>query len=323
MLKKIGLGLLGLIVVLAIVFAVGPRPQAEIVTAFDASTLGDDLDAYLADNEAAFDDLKDGQGKQIIWANGAKGEKTDLSVVYVHGFSASSGEIRPVPDRVAADLGANLFFTRLTGHGRSGDAMAEATAAAWMDDLAEAIAIGERLGEGVVLITTSTGGTLAKAGYSVDGLMDKVAGVVFVSPNFKIKNAMAPLLTAPWAASVLPALTGSERSFEPLNEAHATLWTTQYPTAALFPMAALVKETAKIDDATISVPALFVFDDGDMVVDAATTRQVAANWGGPSQIVTLENNDDPFKHVIAGDALSPSTNDEAVDAMVKWAREAH
>lgn len=322
MLKKIASGLLVIIAILAVVFVLGPRPQADLVTAFDASVIGEDPDAYLATSEAAFDDVRDGLGKEIVWADPATKAKSEFALVYLHGFSASKGEIRPVPDQVAKALGANLYFNRLAGHGRTGDAMAEATTQAWMDDLAEAIAIGEMLGEKVVLVTTSTGGTLAKAGYAVNRLMDPVAGIVFVSPNFKINNAMAPLLTMPWAATLLPVISGAERSFEPENEAHATLWTTKYPTVALFPMAALVRDAADIDAANIKVPALFLFDDEDRVVDAATTRHVAGTWGGPAEILTIPDNDDPYNHVIAGDALSPGTTQQAVDAIVNWANTA-
>jgi hypothetical protein len=44
------------------------------------------------------------------------------------------------------NLGANLYFARLKGHGRSGDAMLEGSVQAWVDDFAEAVAIGRRLG---------------------------------------------------------------------------------------------------------------------------------------------------------------------------------
>ena len=82
--------------------------------------------------------------KRIVWA-GAAGQKTPLAVIYVHGFSASAEEIRPVPDEVAKALGANLFYTRLAGHGRSGDAMAEPLAGDWIEDMAEAMAILQKL----------------------------------------------------------------------------------------------------------------------------------------------------------------------------------
>ena len=69
--------------------------------------------------------------------------------------------MRPLPDKVAAALGANLFYTRLTGHGQDGAAMAEGSVNAWINDYAEAIAIGRAIGDKVVVIGTSTGASLA------------------------------------------------------------------------------------------------------------------------------------------------------------------
>ena len=67
-------------------------------------------------------------------------------------------------DIVAGAVDANLFYTRLQGHGRSGKAMGEATVEGWINDLAEAEAIGRRIGERMVLVGTSTGGTLTDLG---------------------------------------------------------------------------------------------------------------------------------------------------------------
>jgi esterase/lipase len=98
--------------------------------------------------------------KRIAWA-GEAGVKTPLGVIHIHGFSASAEEMRPVPDKVAANLGANLFFTRLAGHGFFDEAMAHASAGNWNEDMDESMAIGRRLGDRVMILSTSTGGTLA------------------------------------------------------------------------------------------------------------------------------------------------------------------
>ena len=122
-----------------------PRDSVDRSISFDAGTLPDDLDAYLAASEAQVADLTPGSAKRIVWA-GAVGAKTQLAIVYVHGFSATAEEIRPVPDNVAKAVGANLYFIRLAGHGRSGEAMATATAGDWVEDMAEAMAIGRQIG---------------------------------------------------------------------------------------------------------------------------------------------------------------------------------
>ena len=70
--------------------------------------------------------------------------------------------MQPLPRQSGGGgLGANLFYTRLTGHGQDGAAMAEGSVNAWINDYAEAMAIGRAIGDKVVVIGTSTGASLA------------------------------------------------------------------------------------------------------------------------------------------------------------------
>src|SRR6202007_3384630 len=102
--------------------------------------------------EAEVTDIRPGLQKEIVWADPASRARTPLAIVYVHGFSASKGEVRTLPDRAAAALHANLFYTRLTGHGEDSDAMAKGSINAWVNDYAEAIAIGRAIGDRVIVI---------------------------------------------------------------------------------------------------------------------------------------------------------------------------
>ena len=106
-------------------------------------------------------DLRPGLEKSIIWA-GKPNHRTRYAIVYIHGFSASKEELRPVPDLIAAHLGANIFYSRLTGHGRTAEAMREANVSAWNQDLAEAFEIGTMIGDQVIILSCSTGGTLGR-----------------------------------------------------------------------------------------------------------------------------------------------------------------
>ena len=158
--KIVTIGLI-VIAVLAIAFLLGPRVAVDTTVSFDPAAIGADPQAYLASQEAAVKGHPARPEKEIIWADPATKAKTPLAIVYIHGFSASKGEVRPLPDKVAAALGANLFYTRLTGHGQDGAAMADGSVNAWINDYAEAIAIGRAIGGKVVVIGTSTGASLA------------------------------------------------------------------------------------------------------------------------------------------------------------------
>jgi alpha-beta hydrolase superfamily lysophospholipase len=317
-----GLAALLVLLALALGFAVafGPREPVDREIAFDAAALPAELDPWLAEREGALPGLRHSAQKRIVWA-GAAGERTPLSVVYLHGFSASAPEISPVPARVAEALGANLFLTRLTGHGRDGAALAEARAGDWIEDTAEAMAIGRRIGARVVLIGTSTGGTLAKLAAHDPDLSEGLAGVVFVSPNFRINRLGASLLTLPWARDWLPVAMGAERGFAPVNAAHAANWTTRYPSEALVPMAALVAHVRRLDPARAEAPALFLYSEHDKVVSPSAVLRMAAEWGGPVELrrFVMGPGDDPADHVLAGDILSPGQTDRAVSVIAEWA----
>ncbi|GIT91942.1 lysophospholipase [Jannaschia pagri] len=312
----------GLAVAIGALWIVGPYETVETEISFDGTTVPEDLDGWLADTEAQVPNLRPASAKRIRWA-GPPGQRTDLAIVYLHGFSADPWEIRPVPDRVAEALGANLFFQRLSGHGRDGAAMAEPSAGDWLEDLAEAMEIGRRLGDRVLLMATSTGGTLAALAAADPALAPVRAdldGVILVSPNFKVASPAARLLSWPAARHWVPLLAGETRSFEPQNTRHAAHWTVEYPTVSVLPMQALVDYAATMDWSAATVPALIYVSPDDSVVDPTTTERVAAAWGGPMTVerVTLVEGDDSYNHVLAGDILSPAQTPEAIDRFVAW-----
>lgn len=307
------------VIVGALIWLFVPREPVKVETSFDPSVIGEDLDAYLAENEARFDDITPGVEKRIIWA-GSPGEKTDWAVVYIHGFSATSEEIRPVPDQVAEHLGANLYFARLRGHGRGSIAMVEPVAGDWLEDTAEALAIGRRIGRDVLVIATSTGGTAVAIAATDPAMMEQVKGVALVSPNFRVRSPTGVIFEWPLARIWGLVLEGAERGLDPQSEGHAKYWTTIYPTTALVPMAALVRHARKLDYSDVTVPAMFLFSDEDAVVSAEATRAVSTRWGGRVTLAPrkMGPNDDPFNHVIAGAILSPEQTDKTVEILKDW-----
>ena len=317
--KFVGRTLLALFVMGCVMWFIGPYEDTSFKISFDDGLLEGGVDAYLKIQEAPILNIREDSEKRVIWAGDKEG-KTPLSVVYLHGFSASSQEIRPVPDDVASALGANLVYTRFQGHGRDSAAMAEGTVKGWMADVVEALAVARRVGDKVLIISTSNGGTLAALALHNPELQTNVAGVVFVSPNFGVNNPAASLLTLPAARYWLPFLVGKTRSFEPRNEAHSLQWTTSYPSTAVFPMAASVKAAIALDYSDVKIPALFHYAKGDKVVRSNITQRIAAQWGGNVTTVrpALGADDDPFQHVIAGDIISPGQTARSVATILEW-----
>ena len=316
----------GILALLAATVGLGPTEPVDETIHFQEADLGTDLDSYLAAKESAIPGIIEGAEKQIVWADPAGKTKTPISLVYLHGFSATLEETRPMPDIMAEALGANIFYTRLTGHGRDGEALAKATVNDWYDDTAEALAIGRALGEKVIVIGVSTGATFATwaAAGSNTQLMDNVAGMILVSPNYGVNNPSAGLLTLGAARQWVPLIAGAERSFDTVNEEHAKWWTNAYPTVALLPMMASVEHVSALPVEKVSVPALFVYHPADQVIRADLARQFAERWGADTEAGTATlihevlEAEDRYDHVIAGRILSPSNSEPLAQRAIDW-----
>jgi pimeloyl-ACP methyl ester carboxylesterase len=160
------------------------------------------LAAYVDQAERQAGPLRPDAQARIVWADPAHPQRTRCAIVYIHGFGASQGEGAPVHRELARDYGCNLYLARLPGHGLvAPEAMAGLTAQALLDGAARALAIGHALGDKVVVIGTSMGGTLAvqlaaRAPQQVDAL-------VLWSPLVRERNeALRPLLW-PWGSVYL------------------------------------------------------------------------------------------------------------------------
>lgn len=309
----IGAGLL-----LLLIWAFVPREPAQLrpVQVDLPGDLPGDLTAWLATREAG---IAPDLAARIDWA-GAAGQQTDLALVYLHGFSASPAELQPVPERVAAGLGANLYVARLTGHAQGGEALAGARLTDWWRDTAEAVAIGQRIGRRVVLMGTSTGATLAAEAARDPVLGQGIDAVVLISPNFGLRNRAAGLLRWPLARWWVPLVAGKTRCFQPVNAAHATGWTSCYPTVATLPMAALVGHARRGDYRAARQPVLMIWSKDDQVIDPRFIAPVADTWSGKvaQRTVTPGPGDDPSRHVIAGDILSPGMTQAVARMIQDW-----
>lgn len=316
------LGMLLVLIVGAIaLLTLGPKEPSDATVRFDAAAIGADLDAYLTQSEAQYSDITQGVEKQIVWA-GAKGARSEFVVIHVHGYSASSQDMRPVPDDLARDLGANLYLMRLAGHGRGSAALAEPVMNDWVQDMAEAMAIGRALGDKIILTSNSTGGTLSVLAAADSDLRAGIYALAMTAPNFQVANPAARIANWGFARHWVPRLIGKSRTWQAFNAEQEKYWTTTYDNVAILPMMALVKYVDGLEKTKINVPALFMFSPEDSVVSSAKTQQVAAAWGGPKQIELREmiEGEAPSHHVIAGDIMAPSQTAQTVQIMADWVR---
>jgi len=305
-----------LAIIALIVFLLTP---SRLVSSAVVPTLPDDLDIYLAESEAekaARYPLIPGTEKRIRWQ--VAGERTDFAVVYLHGFSASRQEIAPATELIADALGANLFETRLTGHGRAEGVMLEMHAEDWLADAAEALAVGARIGDRIILIGTSTGGTLALAMAGHPAMQD-VESIIVMSPNFGPDDPAAQWLTRPAGPLLAQAMLGETRSWEPRNEDQARYWSTSYPTEAIIEVMRLVDLANSHLPLQLEQSLLAVLSPNDGVVSPRLMLEALEKIDAPRmEILQYDEVGDLMNHVLAGDILSPENTDAVVAAVVDF-----
>jgi alpha-beta hydrolase superfamily lysophospholipase len=309
--KKILLCLVICLSIGVVVFLSGPR--VEIDTQLHPVHLPEDLDGYLTQSEAQYPDIVLGAEKTIVWADESKKQKTEYAIAYIHGFSATRQEIAPVCDILAGKIGANLFYARLRGHGREGEAMGRATANEWMNDMVEALAIAKRLGEKVLVVGNSTGATLAVWAAMQADLRDSISGLVLISPNFYPANPMVGITRWPWGLQIGSALMGDFREWKPRNAHEEKYWTYRYRIDVFYSMMALVDLVDRLDLSQIKVPVLVIHSDRDQVISVERVKERYQEIGSQrKRIVTVNNTQDEWGHILAGDILSPATTETVV-----------
>lgn len=271
------------------------------------------LPQWVQDQDTSEDTVLPGNHSQLHW--GAEpGRRTPLALVYLHGFSAGPMEIEPVMTQAAAELGANLYMPLLAGHGRGSDAMGRARAEQWVAETRRAIQVGQLLGERVVVVGTSTGGTLAV----IEAPPTELAGLVLINPNFGPQNRATELGLLPWGELLLTRLL-APYSWEPSSPAQAQHWTTTYEIQAVVEMMLIVQAAREVDPATLELPTLVLRSDADHVVDQAAVTSFA---GGLPQgdVVVVPYTSGENGHVLAGAILSPSRTQEVQGALVEFCR---
>ena len=280
--------------------------------------LPQDLDRYLREKETRIPGITPGAEKTIAWA-GAPGMKTRFSIIYLHGFTATRQEVAPVYDDVARAVGATIFYTRLTGHGMSGEALAAATLDDWVNDTTEAYRIGERLGDRVIVAATSNGVPLAL--WLAAQKAPRIAGLVLASANVKPADSGAELLLLPRPLRniVLSVFAGPERTVPAMNDLDARYWTKRYPSKALLAMMATVKLGRSVPLQAISVPSLWVYAEKDDVVSIPELKKYYGRIGSTKkQLVELPG---AAGHVLAGAIMSPASTAGMVSIVSSFLRQ--
>lgn len=197
------------IILIAGLYFLGPAPSRPVWNPTVPVVPSDpaELEQYVADQESKHK-LKPDNEARIIWSDSTK-SKTEYSVVYLHGFSASQEEGDPVHINFAKKFNCNLYLARMADHGiDTTEQLLYFTPDRWWESSKEALAIGKAIGDKVIVMSTSTGGTMAlmlAAQYP-----DDVYALINMSPNIEIFNPLGWMANNPWGLQIARKVVGSD-----------------------------------------------------------------------------------------------------------------
>ncbi|MDO8929097.1 MAG: alpha/beta hydrolase, partial [Bacteroidota bacterium] len=200
--KKILLITASIFGILALIYVFGPSfPKPELsgkLPEIQVETTG--FEAYLEAKNSALK-IKPDNESRIVWANNSLKNKTEYCLLYLHGFSASWYEGEPVHTNFALRYGMNLYIPLLASHGiDTPEALIDMTPDRLYESAKEALVVAQVLGEKVILMSTSTGGTLSLK--LAAEFPELVESLILLSPNIAINNPAAFLLSKPWGLQI-------------------------------------------------------------------------------------------------------------------------
>jgi esterase/lipase len=304
-----------IVALLLVAYLAGPSPsRPEYASAAVPNHLppiaheGAELESHIKNAESSRK-LKPDNEARIIWANDSLKQKTEYAIVYLHGFSASQEEGDPVHINTAKKFGCNLYLSRLAEHGLdTSEALLNLTADNYWESAKEALRIGEKLGDKVILMGTSTGGSLALMLAAT--FEARVYGLLLLSPNIAIADNAARLLNNPWGLQIARMVKGSNYNFsKDQRDIYKKYWYSKYRLEGTVELEEML-ETSMVAAtfAKVKQPTLLLYyykDDvhQDSVVSVEAMQKMFERLGTPKEL----------KRAIA----MPNTGDHVIGSYIK------
>jgi esterase/lipase len=281
------------------------------------------LESYIASKEEKHN-IKPNNEAQIVW-NDSTRSKTRYAVVYLHGFSASQMEGDPTHREFAKAFGCNLYLPRLSDHGvDTTEALLTFTADRAWESAKEALAVGKQIGEKVILLSTSTGGTLAlmlAAEYP-----DDVFALINLSPNIAINDGAAFLLNDPWGLHIARMVVGGQSRVTDATEEHARYWNKKYRLESLTELEELLESSMTSElFKKVKQPSLTLYyykneEEQDPQVKVSAMLEMHAQLGTPADLKVEKAMPDAGAHVI-GSSLTSKDVEGVYNEIEKFAIE--
>jgi esterase/lipase len=307
------------LIILGVIYFLGPHPSApKFNNNLPAIAANANLDSFVQAGEKTHR-LKPNNQARIVWADSSH-QQTEYAIVYLHGFSASQMEGAPVHENIAKAFHCNLYLARLAEHGiDTTEDLLNLTAEKYWESAKLAYAIGKKLGKKVIIMSTSTGGTLS---LQLAAAYPEIAGLVMYSPNVAINNAAAFLLNDPWGLQIARMVKGSNYANIPFKHPdYPKYWNTRYRLEATVELQNLIEATmTKETFAKIHQPclALYYYKDEanqDNVVKVSAIQKMLTEISTPDNLKKGIAIPHAGNHVLASPLVSKGV--ESVEMLTK------
>ncbi len=319
--------LIFLIILLAAYF-LGPTPPKADLNQNLPSLPGGmrNLETYIEQKGADLN-IKPDNESRILWINDSAKERTDYALLYLHGFSASWREGYPANAAFARHFGMNAYFPRLASHGLvTDDPLMDMTPDALWESAKEALMIANSLGDKVIVMGTSTGGTLGLK-LAAD-FPEYVDGLILYSPNIEINNNTAFILSKPWGLQLARQVTGGRYRVSENDSLskECQYWYCRYRLEGVVYLQQLVDATMKKETySRIDVPVFLGYyykdeEHQDETVKVDAMLEMFEQLGTPPRDKVEKSFPDAGDHVIASDLTSGSV-DEVIRATTEFGKE--
>ncbi|HBB91437.1 MAG: hypothetical protein A2X22_08720 [Bacteroidetes bacterium GWF2_49_14] len=237
---------IGILAMLAITVMAGPRSSKPILNKElpKISLTSEQVKLYVDVKEARVPNIKPGNASEVHYANDSLKNQTEYCLLYLHGFSAAPMEGYPTHVNLGKAYGMNVYIPRLAEHGlNTPDALLNMTPDNLWESAKEALVLAKALGRKVILMGTSTGGSLALQ--MAADFPEDVAALILYSPNVRIANKASWLLARPFGLQIGRMVMGGKyRVLEP-DPKTDPYWYNTYRVEGTVYLQMLVEKTMK------------------------------------------------------------------------------
>lgn len=283
------------------------------------------LDTWLRKQENKVPNIRESARASIVWADPARKKKTDYALVYLHGFKASHPEGSPIHREVARHFGWNLYLSRLEGHGLEvAKPLMNLRSSSLKRSALQALAVGQKLGNNIILMGTSTGGSLSLFLATQPQLKKNIRALILYSPLIKFYGSNQWLLGNHVGRNLLKLIPGKHYllTSEPgFSASEKEIWYQSYALQGAFALGEFIQETMTPSlFSKVNIPIFTGYyyknsTEQDKVVSVEAIKSMYEYLATPEPQKVLKNYPEVGTHVICFGLLSKSIEEIKSDTI--------